>query len=104
MVTVDGWKSLGPLKHSLLQSPELLRQSPNPPFLCKPVGKVLPPHFRVAEEVEELCLASFCYLKRSWSVPNPKAAAQMMTHGGVTVMPHNGVSCAGSVVLLSLLQ
>lgn len=37
-------------------------------------------------------------------MPVPKTVAWMMTHKGVTVVPHNGVSCAGSVVLLSLSQ
>lgn len=101
MVTVAGWKSLGPLKHSFLQSPELVLEPPNLPFLCKTVGKALPPRFGLAEEAEELCLPSLCYLERSRSVPNPKAADDSR---GVTMMPHNGVSCAGSVVLLSLSQ
>lgn len=50
MVTLGGWKILGPLKHSLLQSPEMRSQSLNPPFLCKPLGKALPPHVRLVEE------------------------------------------------------
>lgn len=47
---MGGWKNLPPLKHSLLQSPELLAQSLNLPFLWKPMVKELPPHFRLAEK------------------------------------------------------
>lgn len=76
----------------------------NPPFPCISVGEALPPHAGWAEEAEEVCLLFLCYLKRSQrSVQNPMAAAQMMTHWGVTVMPHDRVYCAGGIVLISFL-
>lgn len=97
MVTVNGWKSPGPSKHSLLQSPELLPQSPKPPLPYKPMCKVFPSHFELAEEV----LLAIHLLP--WEVmvcAEPKGRGS--DGDSVTVIPDNGVSCAGAAVLLSL--